>query len=145
MFTNSNVQRNKQSLIFKAIYKQCRLFLSGIVICAGCQYSPIEAPIRLSNLDQKFRLQQGQRRMTETESVKIYRNIVARSLGTQCKLFPSDSRYADLAQSKCGRLQGGMMAFARFLNEEDMPRMGHPFIINNNHIEFVDFPNECWL
>ncbi|MFZ4402630.1 MAG: membrane protein insertion efficiency factor YidD [Pseudobdellovibrionaceae bacterium] len=79
------------------------------------------------------------------QAVQIYRSAFAPTLYSRCKWFPSDSNYATVAQNKCGATQGALMAFSRFLSEEDAPRMGYNAINNKGHIEYVDFPTRCWF
>jgi putative component of membrane protein insertase Oxa1/YidC/SpoIIIJ protein YidD len=119
--------------------------IGGFIFLSSCQFAPVVPAIQKSNIDAHFQYRQKQMQKETSVQVRTYRNIVAPTLSSHCKWFPSDSRYAELAQKKCGAVRGGMMAFSRFLYEEDASRMGYSYINNNNHIEFVDFPDECSL
>jgi putative component of membrane protein insertase Oxa1/YidC/SpoIIIJ protein YidD len=138
------VKRNANQTFFKLIL-QSHFILSGFVFLSACQMTSVQPSVQLSTIDQKFKLQKTQSKSETSWAVTVYRNVVAPTLSTQCKWYPSDSQFARGAQKRCGNLRGGVMAFSRFLYEEDASTMGYPFIINNNRIEFVDLPNECWF
>lgn len=111
----------------------------------GCQSAP-NLPLRkVSALDQKYKLQRQIKNSPKGAAVSAYHQVFSKTLYSHCRWFPSDSRYAQIAQQKCGAGQGALMAFSRFLYEEDATKMGYPIVINDNHLESVNFPHECWF
>lgn len=130
--------------------RKIKIFIGGWSLLtslglSACQSLPLPAGQPLSGLDQKYKLKKKLIAAPAEGSVLAYQNIFALTLYSNCKWYPSDSNFAQVAQKKCGTLRGGLMAFSRFLMEEDAVRMGYPLVIYENHLESVDFPDECWL
>lgn len=116
--------------------------MTGLSACQSLPSLPLQ---KVSVLDQHYILEKKISGASAKPSVSIYRNVVAKTLSTHCRWFPSDSRYAQIAQNQCGGVKGGLMSFARFLAEEDATKMGYPVIVNQGHLESVDFAHECWF
>lgn len=118
--------------------------MTGLFILSGCQTALLpNSPV--SRLDQEYRIQRALEAGKAGVSVQAYRSFVSPSLSSHCKWSPSDSQFAVIAQKKCGAFAGGLMAFARFLNEEDAARMGFDIVNDKERIKYVDLPNFCWL
>jgi len=146
MNSNVNLKANSLKKIFVPLKKSHLhggFFLFLCLALGACQSLPLPQPRQVSSLDQNYRLSRNLKSAPASESVQTYRQVVAKTLYNRCKWFPSDSRYAQIAQKRCGNFQGGLMAFSRFLTEEDAVKQGYPIVNNSNHLESVDFPDEC--
>lgn len=140
-------KRANSSLNSFEVFKKSHLIAGGffLFLMMGCQSFERPPLQQVSALDQRYRLERHMKGTKASPSVQTYRQVVAKTLYSHCKWFPSDSRYAQTAQNRCGGVKGGMMAFSRFMMEEDAIKMGYPVINNHDHIESVDFPDECWF
>lgn len=73
----------------------------------------------------------------------LYKNLLARSISSRCRWFPSDSQYMNIVSRKCGSARGTLFAFARFMTEADAFRLGDGAVNDHNHTRFVDFKDDC--
>ncbi len=90
-------------------------FFILVMSLMACQSLPPLPHHKVSALDQSYRLQRELQVSSQSSAVNLYREGLARTLYSRCKWFPSDSRYAQIAQNRCGAFRGGMMAFSRFM------------------------------
>lgn len=119
---------------------------SGFFFALACQSQAPRPGIALSSIDSHYRLQKKSADNSEiSPSIRFYRGVISKTLASQCKWFPTDSSYTNLVQNKCGVISGTIQGFSRFMKEEDAARMGYPLVPVNNHLHFVDIPNECSL
>ena len=109
----------------------------------GCQRHLIANNKQVSTIDTLYIQQSRISENTNTISVQLYRNVLSKTLFSDCKWFPSDSAYTQRAQNKCGPLKGALMGIARFMVESDAAQMGYPLVLVDHKIHFKDFPNEC--
>ena len=128
-------------------FKKAALIGSGFFFIVSCQTYPDLQNKQLSLVDSTYRLNRLDSSMQKSESTSIllYRNVVASTLATNCKWFPSDSVYTQVSQNKCGVVRGTLIGFARFMTEEDAAQMGFSIVNNKNHLTFMSLPDDCAL
>jgi len=122
--------------------KKIRLLL----VVTLCFYTACVSPVRRNSfLDAQYRLVKSSKVSPHTPSqvVKTYQTFISASLGSDCPMYPSCSRYAQLVTSKCGHLEGVLMSSARLQMEFDAQIIGFPIILINRKILYEDIPYCC--
>lgn len=131
------------------VLKNSKKYLKRVAIIGNslfilnCQSHSIGSPSQVSSVDTLYIMQNHQTSNKPTMTIQFYRNFLSKTLFSDCKWFPSDSAYTQIAQNKCGPLKGALMGIARFMNETDAANIGYPLLIVDHKIHFKDFPNEC--
>jgi hypothetical protein len=73
-------------------------------------------------------------------ATRIYRNVLSLSLGSKCRMVPSDSRLYDLRARRCGGLLAAYLGIARLLLEvEASPRVLRPTLYGGR-VGWFDLP-----
>jgi len=75
--------------------------------------------------------------------VGTYRLGLGSLIGSECKMYPSDSLYFGVSGRRCGSLKAALKSFARFTAERDLLTRWPSQIINDRHIHFLDLPKSC--
>ena len=76
-----------------------------------------------------------------TISTDVYRDGLALSLYSRCKLFPSDSAYYDLRASRCGVPSSVIVSIARLFLEEARGSRYLPSLFMEGRWRWLDLPN----
>jgi len=117
---------------------------------AGCSQVPLKTPIR-SGIDTRFKIQklndfsQG----TTSSGVSFYQTVLSQTLGSHCKMMPSDSRYSQMLTKRCGSVESIYRSMARFYFEPSAGELGTTITRartgETNEIYFEDLPDSCLL
>ena len=94
----------------------------------------------MSALDARAVLASSRSGQPGTVPTDVYRGLLARSLYSRCKMFPSDSQVFDLRAPACGSLGAAVLGMARlFLEEEASPKI-LPVTFADGRIRWWDLP-----
>lgn len=97
-----------------------------------------------SRIDAQFKVGKLKGSLSSKQEVSfLYKNVLARSMASRCRWYPSDSQYMNIVSRKCGSLRGTLFAFSRFMTEADAYRISSGSVIENQQLHFVDFPSDC--
>jgi len=99
--------------------------------------SLIDAQFKLNRLESEKNVG------VSSSGVSFYQNVLSRTLGSQCTLFPNDSRFTQINFRRCGSLRAAFKSMARFYMEPDAVTLGYESISDKEQIKFEDFPGEC--
>lgn len=116
----------------------CQLFIVGILFS-----EPIFAA---SLIDAKFKLQRKQIKPTVVTSNEIgvlYKDVLAKSMYSDCRWLPSDSQFMAIKSRQCGQGRGFVMAFSRFMTEHDANNFSKDIVVDNGRIHFINFGDGC--
>jgi hypothetical protein len=120
-----------------AVVAVCAVAGVGGAGCGGTIGGAASKP--MGALEARWRLREygGDRSVAAT---KIYRNVLSLSLGSKCKMVPSDSRLYDLRARRCGGLLAAYLGIARLLLEvEASPRVLRPTLYGGR-VGWFDLP-----
>jgi hypothetical protein len=117
--------------------------------CAGPRRTTgvgaLEARYLFWQARQQGRLPGQQTKPAET-STRAYRNILAQSIFSQCRMFPSDSELYDLRAARCGASPAAVMGISRVLLEVTASSQVLPALILDGRVRWFDLPpgdNPC--
>jgi hypothetical protein len=72
-----------------------------------------------------------------------YRSLVARTLGSRCKMWPSDSRYFDQIAPRCGPVSSVVRAMARLFVERAAAPRFLPSVVHLGRLLWLDPPGHA--
>jgi putative component of membrane protein insertase Oxa1/YidC/SpoIIIJ protein YidD len=75
----------------------------------------------------------------------LYRGFLSKSMYSKCRWFPSDSEYLKLKSLECGQLRSTILAFARFMSENDASDLASEVLNDHGHIRFLNYKVGCEL
>lgn len=82
----------------------------------------------------------------QSPGVRAYQRGFGKILGSQCRYYPSDSRYHVTVSKSCGPFKATLKSMSRFLLEYDAPKLGRPMILLDGKIHYEDLPENCdWI
>jgi hypothetical protein len=84
-----------------------------------------------------LRVQQTGRVQTST---RAYREVVARSLASHCRMFPSDSELYDLRAARCGAAPAALLGVSRLLLEVEASPAFLPVVAGGPRVRWLDLP-----
>jgi hypothetical protein len=73
-------------------------------------------------------------------ATRAYRTIVARTLATHCRMWPSDSRHLDQNAPRCGPTRSIAMAVARLIVERAAAPRFLPALLHQGKLVWLDPP-----
>jgi putative component of membrane protein insertase Oxa1/YidC/SpoIIIJ protein YidD len=121
-------------------------FLIPLVLGILLVYSPYASP---SLIDAKFKLSKrlavSPAEGAASEVAILYRDFLSKSMYSRCRWLPSDSQYLTIMSNKCGRSKGLLLAFSRFMTENDAHLISDGIVNDDNHIRFLDLKDNCEL
>jgi hypothetical protein len=82
----------------------------------------------------------GQPTRRPETSTRVYRNVLAQSIFSQCRMFPSDSELYDLRAARCGATPAAVMGIARVLLEVTASSQALPALIVDGRVRWLDLP-----
>jgi len=82
----------------------------------------------------------GQPTKRPETSTLVYRNILAESLFSRCRMFPSDSELYDLRAAGCGAAPAAVMGISRLLLEVAASSRVLPSLIVDRRVRWLDLP-----
>jgi hypothetical protein len=100
------------------------------------------APRRTRNLgalEAQYLLHRREHERAQTSTL-AYRTILARSLSSQCRMFPSDSQLYDLRAADCGAAPAAVMGISRLLLEVSATPRFLPGLIVDRRVRWFDLP-----
>jgi putative component of membrane protein insertase Oxa1/YidC/SpoIIIJ protein YidD len=96
-----------------------RVVLLGFLLLASCSSQLLQRQ-PASPLELRYRAwSQVERPEGAAVSTSVYREIFAKSMYSQCKMFPHDSSYFDTLVKRCGGLRAVFRGAARLLLEHE--------------------------
>jgi hypothetical protein len=82
-------------------------------------------------------------RAREVAATQLYRQVLARSLGTRCRMFPSDSQLYDVRAARCGATTAAALGIARLYLEIAAGPQLLPALIAEGRVRWLDLPRDC--
>jgi hypothetical protein len=116
--------------------------LLGLVVVAGCAAAGRYAPRAV--LDGGF--VGAQSTASPQTGTVVYRALIAKTLGSHCRMVPSDSTYFDRKVAACGAIPGVVAGVSRVLLEvEATPETLVP-LATGRGVRWLDppRPDTCW-
>jgi len=112
----------------------------AVVLLLGCAPASLQRrPV--APLEARFRA--GRARAPATAATSVYRDLLARSLYSRCRMWPTDSVAFDVHARRCGALSATVHAAARLLLErEARPEYLAPVALEGR-IRWLDLPTSC--
>jgi putative component of membrane protein insertase Oxa1/YidC/SpoIIIJ protein YidD len=101
----------------------------------------------VSGIDQSFKLSRITQKKTisaKSSGIKSYQRILSRTLGSHCKMYPHDSKFAQINAQKCSHFRGMFQSMSRFYLENDAPVLNGDILIKKE-VKYVDLPTNCDL
>lgn len=120
-----------------------RRWLLGVVVMAGCTTPGLARPRSL--VDAHYLLSPRPASSPQTATA-VYRSILAKSMGSHCRMLPTDSEFFDRKVAQCGAVPGVMAGFSRMLLEiEATPEVVEP-VPATDRVHWLDLPRDdsCW-
>ena len=73
-------------------------------------------------------------------ATRLYRQVLSRSLGSRCQMFPTDSQLFDRRARDCGAATAAILGIARlFLETEATPEV-LPSLVAQGRLRWLDLP-----
>jgi hypothetical protein len=82
-------------------------------------------------------------RPPEVTATRLYRGVLARSLGTRCRMFPGDSEVYDRRAARCGATAAAVLGIARLYLEVAAGADLAPVLVAEGRVRWVDLPDDC--
>lgn len=120
---------------FRLILLKGLLTVGALFFCSNLQSSSIDSKFKWHRLKEP--------QASVSAGVDSYRGFLAPILGTDCKMYPSDSVYANHLLKFCNPLNVSIRAFARFSSERDLHKFFRRPILIDSKLHFEDLPRSC--
>ncbi len=125
-----------------------------VAVSLGCAGSGAATAPPMSPLEARYRLavsgaeplddpRTAGRAAREVVATGVYRQVLARSLFSRCKMIPSDSRAFDLRARSCGAPRNVTTATARLLLESAASSRFLRATVHAGRFGWVDLPASC--
>ncbi len=111
--------------------------MATLAVFLGCADHPTKRPGGL------LELQYREARLApvhQTTATQAYRGIIARSLGSHCRMWPSDSQLFDRRAHSCGAPVALYLGMARVLLEVSASTRFLSALALKDGVHFVDLP-----
>ena len=102
----------------------------------------------MSVVDARYRMQRegtGQASGEQPYAATFYRAGIGRTLGTDCRWFPSDSEYALRKNRQCGPAVAILKSFSRYTAEFDAYQISEGVVNIDERAHFYQFDPDCDL
>jgi putative component of membrane protein insertase Oxa1/YidC/SpoIIIJ protein YidD len=100
----------------------------------------------VSGIDHKFKLSKlthtSKKIKAKSSSVSFYQKVLRQTLGSNCDLYPHDSKYAQINFTRCNKTKSILKSMHRFYMEPDASTVGLDIILKNK-VYYVDMPTNC--
>lgn len=73
-------------------------------------------------------------------ATRLYRDVIARSLGSRCQMFPTDSQLFDRRAARCGATVAAALGIARVLLEMAGDPSVMPALAAEGRLRWIDLP-----
>lgn len=119
-----------------------------VVVTAGCA-APIRPTQPAHPIDVRYqRLRQRELARVEV-ATSVYRNLLGRSLYSECEMVPTDSEMFEHRAKRCGGLTAAVLGIARlYLEREATPAFLRPIVLGER-LRWLDLPTDTpcapWL
>jgi putative component of membrane protein insertase Oxa1/YidC/SpoIIIJ protein YidD len=119
-----------------------RWLLLPMVSAAACASAP-HRTLPLSRLDAEYARGTLATGAPPVAATQLYRGVLARSLGTRCRMFPGDSEVYDRRAARCGATAAAVLGIARLYLEVAAGADLAPVLVAEGRVRWVDLPDDC--
>jgi hypothetical protein len=111
----------------------------ALTFAAACGASPHRTRA-LSRLDAEYLRGGFTGADRPVAATTLYRGVMARSLGSRCKMYPTDSQLFDRRAAACGATAAAALGIARVLLEVAGDPQILPSLVAEGRLRWVDLP-----
>lgn len=113
--------------------------LLALGVSSGCG-TAMHRTRPLPNLEAEYMAGRPGRGATPVVATRLYRSVLARSLGARCRMFPSDSQLFDRRAANCGAATAAMLGIARLYLETAASADILPSMVSDGRVRWLDLP-----
>lgn len=102
----------------------------------------------VSGIDQDYKLgrsfSKNALKNPKSPGTSFYQSVLSKTLGSRCKMYPSDSAYNQVLAQKCPKWRAALKSMDRFYLEPNAQTAGLNTIVKDG-IYHVQLPDNCRL